>query len=188
MASSPFTGEIRIMSFNFAPKGWAMCNGQLLSIQQNAALFALLGTTYGGNGTTTFALPNLQGRVPAGVGGVWPTQGQVDGETAHTLVITEIPSHTHNMAVSTTAPLLNATGRSPAGTIPAGYAQINNGGQAQMWGTGPSATKFNTNMIATTGGQPHENRQPYLAVNFCASRSSGSGPVAELIARTGARE
>jgi microcystin-dependent protein len=172
MASSPFLGEIRIMAFTFPPKGWQFCNGQLLSIQQNSALFALFGTTYGGNGTTNFALPNLQGRVPAGWGGQqWPTLGEVAGEAAHTLIISEIPSHTHAMAVSTTAPLINATGRNPAGAIPAQQAAIINAGNVQIWGTGPISAKFSPGMVANTGGQPHQNMQPYLALNFCVALS-----------------
>src|SRR5690349_12103098 len=100
--SDPFIGEIKIVSFNFPPKGWAFCNGQVLSIAQNQALFALLGTTYGGNGVTTFALPNLQGRVPLHFGNQF-IQGQVGGETAHTLIITEIPAHSHAVTASSNA-------------------------------------------------------------------------------------
>src|ERR1051326_7475415 len=92
--SEPFLSEIKIVSFNFPPKGWALCNGQILPINQNQALFSLLGTTYGGNGQTTFALPNLQGRVPIHVGNLH-NLGQQGGEQAHTLSITELPSHTH---------------------------------------------------------------------------------------------
>src|SRR3954468_937159 len=97
--AEPFLSEIRVFSFNFAPKGWALCNGQLLPINQNQALFSLLGTTYGGNGQTTFALPNLQGRVPIHMGN-GHNLGQAGGETAHTLTISEIPTHTHS-AVAT---------------------------------------------------------------------------------------
>src|SRR5215475_11220376 len=92
--ASPYISEIRIFSFLFAPKGWALCNGQLLAINQNQALFSLLGTTYGGNGTTNFALPNLQGRVPLHVGGAY-VLGQTGGEGAHTLTVTEMPAHAH---------------------------------------------------------------------------------------------
>src|SRR5690242_18006412 len=92
--SEPFLSEIKLFSCNFAPKGWALCNGQLLPINQNQALFSLLGTTYGGNGQTTFALPNLQGRVPIHMGG-GHTLGERAGEQAHTLSISEIPTHTH---------------------------------------------------------------------------------------------
>src|SRR5919199_1024895 len=97
--AEPFLSEIRIMSFGFAPKGWATCNGQTLPINQNQALFALLGTTFGGNGQTTFALPNLQGRVPVHVGG-GHTLGEAGGEQAHTLTQAEMPTHTHAVAAS----------------------------------------------------------------------------------------
>src|SRR4051794_14224315 len=100
--SEPFLGEVRIMSFNFPPKGWAFCNGQLMPINQNQALFSLLGTTYGGNGQTTFALPNLQGRVPLHVGSGF-TQGQAAGEENHTLIVQELPAHTHIAQGNTTA-------------------------------------------------------------------------------------
>src|SRR5213596_2921752 len=96
--STPFLSEIRIFSFNFAPRGWAMCNGQLLPINQNQALFALLGTTYGGNGQTNFALPDMRGRVPIHRGGL--LQGQAIGEEAHTLVVNEMPQHTHGVQAS----------------------------------------------------------------------------------------
>src|ERR1700722_15526118 len=97
---TPYLSEIRIMAFNFAPKGWAMCNGQTLPINQNQAIFALLGTTYGGNGQTTFQLPNLQGRVPVhqgSGGGNNVVLGQSAGETAHTLTVQEMPSHSHSL-------------------------------------------------------------------------------------------
>src|SRR6188472_426226 len=94
MASDPFLSEIRIFSFNYAPQGWAQCNGQLLPINQNQALFSLLGTTYGGNGQTTFALPDIRGRVPMHVGGGL-TLGERAGEQAHTLITSEMPAHTH---------------------------------------------------------------------------------------------
>ena len=117
--AEPFLSEIRIFSFNFAPKGWATCNGQLLPINQNQALFALLGTTYGGNGQTTFALPNLQGKAPNHVGSGF-TLGQTGGEYAHTLSISEMPTHTHflntNMAVG--GANTNATQGAAAVTVP----------------------------------------------------------------------
>src|ERR1700722_3805464 len=97
--STPYLGEIKIFSFSFPPKGWSLCNGQLLPINQNQALFSLLGTTYGGDGRTTFALPNLQGRVPLHFGAGF-TQGQSAGETAHTLITSELPAHTHTVVAS----------------------------------------------------------------------------------------
>src|SRR5512141_641934 len=110
---TPFLSEIRIFSFNFAPKGWAMCNGQLLPINQNQALFALLGTTYGGNGVTTFALPDLRGRTPIHVGS-GHTLGEVGGEQAHTLSISELPPHAHAANATTTQADQNSNGPAPA--------------------------------------------------------------------------
>src|SRR5215475_4860563 len=105
--SNPFLGEIRMVPFNFAPKGWALCNGQILSIAQNTALFSLLGTTYGGNGVTTFALPDFRGRTPIhfgqGPGLSNRALGQVGGEENHTLIVAELPSHTHTARGSTAA-------------------------------------------------------------------------------------
>src|SRR5215467_206304 len=101
--ASPFLSEIRMMSFNFAPKGWAQCNGQFLPINQDQALFSLLGTTYGGNGQTTFALPDLRGRVPIGQGPQFSTLGQAGGQEAHTVNMSEMPAHLHFAQGSTTA-------------------------------------------------------------------------------------
>jgi microcystin-dependent protein len=155
--AEPFLSEIRIFSFNFAPKGWAMCNGQLLPINQNQALFSLLGTTYGGNGQTTFALPNLKGRAQVHTG-QGHTLGESAGEAAHTLTISEMPAHTHaasaspqtgNDVVPTSHVLaspLNQTYRAPDNTL----------------------TPLDAGTIGNTGGsQPHENRQPFLILNFC---------------------
>jgi len=169
--SEPFIGEIKIMSFGFAPKGWALCNGQLLPINQNQALFSLFGTMYGGNGQTTFGLPNLQGRVPAHVGNGLSTQGEVVGEIAHTLSLGELAAHNHLMMASATGALLNATGRNPTGHSPAQAAAATNPvTTVQIWGTGNVATQFDPNMIAKTGGnQPHLNQQPYLTLNFCVA-------------------
>src|SRR5258707_14119090 len=108
--STPFLAELKVISWNYPPKGWAFCNGQLLAINQNQALFALLGTTYGGNGQTTFALPNLQGRTPIHFGNGY-NQGQVGGEAAHTLSFAELPPHNHSLVGSSAAASL----KSPAG-------------------------------------------------------------------------
>jgi microcystin-dependent protein len=145
---------MRIFSFNFPPKGWAMCNGQLLPINQNQALFAILGTTYGGNGQTTFALPNLQGRMPVHVGG-GISLGQIGGEASHALTIPELPAHTHQASGSSTlANLGNPTGNLWA----AGNAAYNPA----------SNTSMNPACITNAGGsQPHENMSPYLVLSIC---------------------
>lgn len=153
--STPFLGEIKIVSFAFAPKGWALCNGQLLPINQNQALFSLLGTMYGGDGRTTFALPNLQGRVPFHFGNGF-TLGQSGGEQAHTLSIPELPAHTHSPVGSSAGP----SAASPAGNV---WASQAGGGYA-----GSSDTAMNPGSITNTGGsQPHDNMSPYLVLNFC---------------------
>jgi hypothetical protein len=157
--AEPFLSEIRIMSFIFAPKGWASCNGQLLPLNQNQALFALLGTTYGGNGQTVFALPNLQGRTPIHVSNEFAL-GQSGGEQAHTLTVSELPAHTHNMRastanVSTNIPTANTS--SWGNTSP---VQAYNGG-------GQNLGAMNAAIISNVGGsQPHENKQPFLSINF----------------------
>ncbi len=153
--STPFISEIRIFSFNFAPRGWAMCNGQILQIQQNQALFSLLGTTYGGNGQTTFALPNLQGRVPLHFGSGL-TLGQVGGEVNHTLITSEMPVHIHT-----------AQGSKNLGdaVIPVGSVL---GQIAEQYGPPSSTTTLLPAAVTNTGGsQPHPNMQPYLVLNIC---------------------
>ncbi len=153
--SEAFVSEIRIFSFDFAPKNWAFCDGQLMSISQNTALFSLLGTTYGGNGATTFALPNLQGRVPLHFGNGF-TQGQAGGERNHTLLQSEMPPHTHSVNASSAA----ATEASPAGNLWA------NGNMPAY--TNPGGQTMSPLAVAAAGGsQPHNNMPPCLALNFC---------------------
>jgi microcystin-dependent protein len=166
--STPFLAELRIMSFNFAPKGWALANGQLLPINQNQALFSLLGTTYGGNGQTTFALPNLQGRVPIHMGNGF-IQGQAGGENNHLLTQSEMAPHNHSMSVSNTTALENATGKTPAGHSPAqSVAATNPVSPVNIYGTSSPTETFNAGTIANAGsGQPHSNQQPYLTLNCC---------------------
>jgi microcystin-dependent protein len=152
--SEPFIGEIKLVSFNYPPRGWALCNGQTLSIAQNQALFSLLGTTYGGDGVQTFQLPNYQARMPMHFGNGY-SQGQAAGEPAHTLILNEIPSHNHQAVGVTT----NATSASAS---------------ANAWassGHNPYAASPHTLMngaaLANTGGsQSHDNMAPYLTLNF----------------------
>ncbi|HWK34794.1 phage tail protein [Sphingomonas sp.] len=154
--SEPFMGEIRLFSFAFAPKNWAMCNGQLLPINQNQALFSLLGTTYGGNGVTTFALPDLRGRTPISFGAGF-TLGERAGEEVHTLTVPEMPPHTHLVYALAT----DADGAIPSPT--AALASFNNG-----YRPGGDITVLHSSTLSSVGGsQPHENRQPYAVLNFC---------------------
>jgi len=153
--SQPFLSEIKIVSFNFPPKGWALCNGQFLPINQNQALFALLGTTYGGNGQTTFALPNLRGQVPIHMGN-GHTLGEQAGSTAVTLNIQQLPTHLHALNVSNTG---------NGGIVNFGNVLGNAGSQVY---TGPQAlVAMNPGTVANIGGsQPHNNMMPYLVLNF----------------------
>jgi microcystin-dependent protein len=155
--ATPYLSEIRIFSFNFPPKGWALCNGQLMPINQNQALFALLGTTYGGDGITTFALPNLQGRMPIH-GGNGFTLGQNGGEQYHTLISTEMPQHTHAAIASSNPAILGAA----PGNF---WANGNQPAYASTANTPMSAAVVNS----LGGNQPHENMPPYLVLNFCIS-------------------
>lgn len=155
--AEPFLGEIKIVSFNFPPKGWALCNGQLMAINQNQALFSVLGTTYGGDGRQTFGLPNLQGRTPVHFGNGF-TLGQVGGETTHTLTIPEMPLHLHAANASTTA--ANAP-------IPTGNDL---GAVANLYGAAANLTTLLPSTLSNVGGSlPHENMQPYLTLNFCVA-------------------
>jgi len=155
--SQPYLGEMRAFGFNFAPKFYAFANGQTMSIAQNQALFALFGTTYGGDGISTFALPNLQGSVPLHRGPGF-TQGQRAGETTVTLNITQIPAHTHPFLVSNG----NATSTDPAKNAPAATA-------GAIYGD-PGTTPFDSSATTPVGGsQAHDNMQPYLVINWCVA-------------------
>ncbi len=154
--AEPFLSEIRIMSFVFAPKGWALCNGQLLPINQNQALFSLLGTTFGGDGRVNFALPDLRARTPIHVGS-GHTLGERAGEQAHTLSIAELPTHTHVLQATTTTanPIENPTN--------AYLAPLNN-----AYHTPTSLTAMSPTSVTNTGGsQAHLNMQPFLTLSFC---------------------
>ena len=155
--STPFMGELRIVSFNFAPRGWAFANGQQLPINQNQALFSLLGTTFGGNGQTTFALPNLQGRTPIHVGS-GHTLGEQGGEQAHTLSISELPTHTH---------VLNGTSNAAVNT-PSNTSVLGKSAPQAAYGAPANLTPMDAGSIANAGGsQAHMNMQPYLTLSFC---------------------
>jgi microcystin-dependent protein len=159
--SEPFLGQISIFSSNFAPKGWAMCNGQTMPINQNQALFSLLGTMYGGNGQTTFALPNLQGRAAMDFGQGQGLQirvlGEVGGEQNHTLIVGEMPRHSHDAHFATAADSLTPGGKYWAAD-PNGNVTFSAAGSEAM---SPNAIGQNS------GGQPHQNMQPYLVLTFC---------------------
>ncbi len=159
--ADPFLGQISIVGFNYAPQGWAMCNGQLLSIAQNTALFSLLGTQYGGDGESTFALPDLRGRFPLGAGqgpGLSPrTQGETGGAEQYTLTVAQLPAHTHPLAASKT----EATVTSPTGALLGTKARV------PLYAPAGNFTTMSTLSIGSTGGtQPHPAMPPYLVLNY----------------------
>jgi microcystin-dependent protein len=159
--TEPFIGQIILVPYNFAPRGYAFCQGQILSIAQNTALFSLLGTTYGGNGQTTFALPDLRGRVPLsqgqGPGLSNYSLGEQGGVESVTLISQQMPQHNHLLSVNNQGA---ATGR-PSGQFPGVTA-------ANAYAPSGDGSTFSPQAISLTGGnQPHENRQPYLALNYC---------------------
>jgi len=154
--AEPFLAEIRIMSFNFAPKGWAFCDGQLLPINQNQALFSLLGTTYGGDGRLNFGLPDLRGRVSLHMGN-GHTLGERGGEQAHTLSISEIPTHTHTLQASATP-----------GNTPISTNNVLSSAQGQLFGPAANLTSLTPGTVTNVGGsQAHLNMQPFLTLSFC---------------------
>jgi microcystin-dependent protein len=159
--AEPFLSEIRIMSFVFAPKGWALCNGQLLPINQNQALFSLLGTTFGGDGRVNFALPDLRGRTPLHVGS-GHTLGERGGEQAHTLSIAELPEHVHILQGSSSV----GNSVNPK-SVSAGNILAQDPGNA--YSSNPTAlTALNTGSVSNVGGsQAHLNMQPFLTLSFC---------------------
>jgi microcystin-dependent protein len=161
--ADPFVAEIRIFPFTFAPKGWAFCNGQILPISQNTALFSLLGTTYGGNGQSTFALPNLQGSAPMhpgqGPGLSLHDLGETGGSETVTLLESEIPAHSHS---------LNASKSDGISRLPPGQLPANGIGGIVAYAAPGALTPFSPSALTPAGGdQPHNNMQPFLTVNFC---------------------
>ena len=158
--AEPFLSEIRLMSFVFPPKGWAQCNGQLLPINQNQALFALLGTTYGGDGRVNFALPDLRGRSPLHVGN-GHVLGERAGEQAHTLTAAELPGHGHALSASSDV----ANNNLPGQALPAGKPR---GGINRYAPSGSGNTTLHAGSLGNAGGsQAHQNMQPFLTLNFC---------------------
>ena len=153
--SEPFLAEVRMVGFNFAPRGWAFCDGQILPINQNQSLYSLLGTTYGGDGRTSFALPDMRSRTPIHVGN-GHNEGQKSGEETHTLSAAEMPQHTHQLRAQSATVSTHDPNNALAGTNPgAPYRSDSNGnmGSSQIANVG--------------GGQGHENMQPFLVLNFC---------------------
>ena len=156
--AEPFLSEIRIMSFIFAPKGWALCNGQFMPINQNQALFSLLGTTYGGNGQTTFALPDLRGQTPIHVGS-GHTLGEKGGEQAHTLSISELPTHVHSA---------NAANITSTANVPASNMLLAVSTPQSIYTAATNLQAMAASAIGNTGGsQAHLNMQPFLTLSFC---------------------
>jgi microcystin-dependent protein len=171
--TAPFVGDIRPFGFNFAPRGWAMCNGQILAIAQNTALFSILGTTYGGNGQTTFALPDLRGRMPMNIGqGPGLTSrvlGEQGGVETVTLLTTEMPAHTHTLNTRNDP----TTDANYVATPVAGYFvsrylyHVNSSALAWTKNTASPVSLHPNTLAAFGGNQPHQNLQPYLSVNWC---------------------
>jgi len=169
--TAPWLGEIALVPYNYAPTGWAMCNGQLLSISQNTALFSLLGTTFGGNGTSNFALPDLRGRAPIhagqGTGLALRDLGEMGGEENHTLATGEMPAHNHTLEADGAV----GSSDSPAGAVPA-----KNGAGIPQYSTHP-VTPMNAGGVGLTGGGlPHNNMPPYLVMNYVIALNGAFPP------------
>jgi len=159
---TPFIGQLLLAAFNFAPRNWLLCNGQLLPINQNQALFSLFGTMYGGDGRVNFGVPNLQGRTPIGFSNTFP-QGSSGGQDFHTLVAGEVPLHTHQ---------LQGSGAAPAGVNPASSMFATSTGTPRLYAAPSSLVALNAGSISNNGGgQSHENRQPFLVMNWVVSLS-----------------
>jgi microcystin-dependent protein len=172
--SDQFVAEIRIFGFNFAPTGWALCAGQLMPISQNTALFSLLGTNYGGDGKTTFALPNLQNMVPIGTGqGSGLSDrfiGETAGESAVTLLTSQIPAHGHTMSATTTTGTATASNGNQLAVATAGGSKTSAGNVASFYSSNinGASTPLSPLAIGVTGsGFPHNNMMPYLGLNYC---------------------
>ena len=161
--TQPFLGEIRLFTWNWAPRGWALCQGQIMPISQNTALYSLLGTYYGGNGSSTFGLPDLRGRVPISMGQYY-VMGEQDGQENVTLTLATMPAHNHVFSGTQNT----ATAKAPTGHFLAGISPNTKFGYA------PSTTPVAldpTSISMVGGGQPHDNMQPYLVMNFCIATS-----------------
>lgn len=159
--SQPYIGEIRLFAGNFAPAGWYACDGSLLPISENDALFALIGTTYGGDGQTTFALPDLRGRVPVHQSGGF-VLGQAGGVEQVTITSTQMPPHAHALLGSSAS----ATSTTPSGTVPATQAEVT----ALAYGTDAPLTTMSPQVLQPAGGsQPHDNMQPFVCITFIIS-------------------
>jgi microcystin-dependent protein len=169
--SDPYLSMIEAFGFDFAPRGWALCAGQTLSVAQNQALFALLGTTYGGNGTTTFNLPDLRGRLALGFGlgaGLSPyALGAIGGQESHQLTASEVPTHAHSLNATNNGQANGTNVPSSGVRMGSGYGIEANNPVANIYSNAPPTIAMATNAVGTVGGSPHENHMPFLTINYC---------------------